>query len=298
MPLDALQLNFNDSNLFALNLVLGLIMFGVALDLKLADFINIAKFPRAVLAGMLGQFVLLPALTFVLVQILQPAPSMALGMFLVAACPGGNVSNFLTHLGRGNTALSISMTAISTVAALIMTPLNFGFWAAQYSGAHRLLTKIALNPWEMGSAILLILGAPLALGLLLAQRYPDFAQRARQPMKRFSILVFALFIVIAFGANWQNFLTHVRYVAFAVFVQNALALAGGYFTAMFLGLEEKDRRAVAIEVGIQNSGLGLGLIFNFFGGLGGAALIAAWWGIWHLISGGLLALFWSRREPL
>ena len=297
MPLDALQLNFNEANLLVLNFVLGLIMFGIALDLQLTDFMNIAKFPRAMLAGMLGQFFILPALTFVLVQILKPAPSIALGMFLVAACPGGNVSNFLTHLSRGHAALSISMTAISTVAALLMTPLNFGFWAAQYSGTQQLLTQIALNPWEMCRAILLILGVPLALGLLLARRFPNFAQRARRPMKYFSIIVFVLFIVIAFGANWQNFLTHVRHVAFAVCLQNALALGGGYFTAFVVGLGEKDRRAVAIEVGIQNSGLGLGLIFNFFGGLGGAALITAWWGIWHLISGGLLALFWSRREP-
>lgn len=297
MPLDALQLNFNEANLLVLNFVLGLIMFGIALDLQLTDFMNIAKFPRAMLAGMLGQFFILPALTFVLVQILKPAPSIALGMFLVAACPGGNVSNFLTHLSRGNTALSISMTAISTVAALLMTPLNFGFWAAQYSGTQQLLTQIALNPWEMCRAILLILGVPLALGLLLARRFPNFAQRARRPLKYFSIIVFVLFIVIAFSANWQNFLTHVRHVALVVCVQNALALAGGYFTAFAMGLKERDRRAVAIEVGIQNSGLGLGLIFNFFGGLGGAALIAAWWGIWHLISGGTLAWFWSRHEP-
>ncbi len=298
MPLDTLQLNFTESNLFALNLVLGLIMFGIALDLKPADFMSIATFPRAICAGMLGQFVLLPALTLALVQIIKPAPSVALGMFLVAACPGGNVSNFLTHLAKGNTALSISMTAASTVAALFMTPLNFAFWAAQYPGTQKLLTKIALNPWEMCSAILLLLGVPLALGLLLAQRYPNFAQRARKPMKHFSMVVFALFVLVAFSANWQNFLTHVRHVAFAVCLQNALALGGGYFTALVLGLKEKDRRAVAIEVGIQNSGLGLGLIFNFFGGLGGAALIAAWWGIWHLISGGLLALIWSRHEPV
>ncbi len=297
MPLDTLQLNFDSSNLVVLNFVLGLIMFGVALDLKLADFMSMATFPRAMLAGMLGQFFVLPALTLVLVQIIKPAPSVALGMFLVAACPGGNVSNFLTHLARGNTALSISMTAASTVAALLMTPLNFGFWASQYPDTQALLTKIALNPWEMCSAILLILGVPLALGLLLARRAPNFARRARKPLRQFSILVFALFIVIAFSANWQNFFTHVRHVAFVVCLQNALALAGGYFTALFLGLKERDRRAVAIEVGIQNSGLGLGLIFSFFGGLGGAALIAAWWGIWHLISGGMLALFWSRREP-
>lgn len=298
MPLDTLQLNFDSSNLLALNFVLGLIMFGVALDLKVADFTSIAKFPRAILAGMLGQFLLLPMLTFALVQIMQPAPSIALGMFLVAACPGGNVSNFLTHLSRGNTALSISMTAISTVAALIMTPLNFGFWAAQYPATQTLLTEIALSPWEMGRAILLILGVPLALGMLFARRYPRLAERMHVPMKRFSLIVFASFIVIAFGANWKNFLTHVRHVALAVCLQNALALACGYFTALFLGLKERDRRAVAIEVGIQNSGLGLGLIFNFFAGLGGAALIAAWWGIWHLISGGSLALFWSRREPV
>lgn len=297
MPLDALRLNFDSSNLFALNLVLGLIMFGIALDLKLADFRNLAAFPRAVFAGMLGQFVLLPALTLALVCVASPAPSIALGMFLVAACPGGNVSNFLTHLAKGNTALSISMTAVSTAAAVLMTPLNFAFWASRPAATQQLLTQIALNPWELCRAILLILGLPLAFGLFLAQRFPQVAARARKPMKYFSIAAFVLFIAAAFTANFQNFLDYVGRVALLVCLHNAAALAAGYGAAFVLRLPERDRRAVAIEVGIQNSGLGLGLIFTFFGGLGGAALVAAWWGIWHLISGSALALFWSRRAP-
>ena len=295
--IDDVVLNFNPTTLGILNVILGLVMFGVALDMRLADFRFALRSPKPVLIGMAGQFLLLPAVTYVLTLVLDPAPSIALGMILVSACPGGNISNFLTHFARGNTALSVGMTAISTVAAIVMTPFNLAFWGSLHPTASGILRQVALDPVEMIVAVLLLLGVPLAAGMVIARYLPGLAARLRKPMQVFSLGFFALFVIGALAANWTYFLHYVGYVVFFVFLQNGFALLVGYLAAFVGGLPERDRRAVAIEVGIQNSGLGLVLIFNFFGGLGGMAVITAWWGIWHIISGLTLATAWARRPP-
>ena len=295
--IDLVRLNFNPQSLWALNAIIGLVMFGVALDLKAADFKAVLTMPKPVVIGLIGQFVLLPAFTFLLVLLIRPAPSIALGMMLVAACPGGNISNFLTHHARGNTALSITMTAISTAVAIVMTPLNLSLWGGLHPGARGILKEVALDPLEMLLAVFLLLGLPMAAGMWTGHRFPRFVLRAHQPVKVFSLAVFGLFVLGALSANWRYFLEYVRFVVVAVFLHNALALVTGYCAAKLSGLPERDRRAVAIEVGIQNSALGLILIFNFFGGLGGMAIVTAWWGIWHIISGLTVATWWSRRDP-
>lgn len=294
-PLDQVQLNFNPGTLLVLNCILGLVIFGIALDMKLADFRRVARFPRAVLIGLASQFLIFPALTFVLVWLLKPQASIALGMMLVAACPGGNISNFMTHFSRGNTALSVTMSAISTMAAVIMTPFNFNLWASLYPEASGLLRSFSLDPLDMLFTILVLLGIPMALGMVVAARHPGFAGRMREPMKVFSLVVFVCFVLGALAANWQHFLNYIGAVILIVIVHNTLALCTGYSLARAAGVGESERRAVAIEVGIQNSGLGLILIFNFFEGLGGMAIIAAAWGIWHLVAGLALASWWRRR---
>ncbi|MBI3094090.1 MAG: bile acid:sodium symporter family protein [Rhodocyclales bacterium] len=295
--IDLVRLNFNPQSLWALNAIIGLVMFGVALDLKLADFKAVLTMPKPVLIGLAGQFVLLPAFTFLLVLVIKPAPSIALGMMLVAACPGGNISNFLTHYARGNTALSITMTALSTAVAIVMTPLNLSLWGGLNPETARILKEVALDPLEMLLAVFLLLGLPMAAGMWTGSRFPRFVERAHKPVKIFSLAVFGLFVLGALAANWRYFLDYVGFVVFAVFLHNGLALVTGYHAAKFAGLPERDRRAVSIEVGIQNSALGLILIFNFFDGLGGMAIVTAWWGIWHIISGLTVATLWSRRPP-
>ncbi len=296
--IDLVRLNFNPQSLWALNAIIGLVMFGVALDLKVSDFKGVVRSPRPVLIGLAGQFLLLPAFTYLLVLAIRPAPSIALGMMLVAACPGGNISNFLAHHARGNAALSISMTAVSTAVAIIMTPLNLSVWGSLYPPTNAILKAVALDPLDMLLAVFLLLGLPLVAGMWAARRLPRLAQRLHKPMKIFSLAVFGLFVVGALAANWRYFLAFVGFVVFAVFLHNALALATGYFAARFAGLPEADRRAVSIEVGIQNSALGLILIFNFFDGLGGMAIVTAWWGIWHIVAGLTVASLWRLRPPL
>lgn len=295
--IDTVRLNFNPQSLIALNVILGFVMFGVALDLRIADFKAVLGARRPVLIGLIGQFLLMPALTFLLVLALRPAPSIALGMMLVAACPGGNISNFLTHYARGNTALSISMTAVSTIVAIVMTPLNLSFWASLHPQTSAILRAVALDPVQMLFTVLVLLGVPMVVGMLTAHHLPRFAERVRRPIRIFSLVVFVGFVVGALAANWRYFLAYVGFVVIAVFLHNALALATGYGAARVAGLPERDRRAVSIEVGIQNSALGLILVFNFFDGLGGMAIVTAWWGVWHLVSGLSVATWWSRHEP-
>jgi BASS family bile acid:Na+ symporter len=165
--IDALQLNLGEGGLKVMNVSLAVIMFGVALELTIQDFKDIAKNPKSTLIGSFSQFILLPFLTFVLVWLMQPAPSIALGMFMVAACPGGNISNFFSLLAKGNAALSVSMTAIATLLAIVMTPLNFTFWASLYSPTNAILQEISLDLWKVFEIIVLILGVPLVLGMIV-----------------------------------------------------------------------------------------------------------------------------------
>ncbi len=295
-PVDEISLNFSTGTILLLNVILGLIMFGVALDVRVDDLRDVVRNPKGPVIGLVAQFALLPAFTYLLTQIIDPAPSIALGMILVGSSPGGNISNFITHLARGNTMLSIGMTAASTLLATVMTPLNFAFWGSLDPDTNALLTSISLDPVELVLTIALLLAVPVALGMTLQARRPALANRLKKPMRIFSIGFFVLFVVVAFASNFQNFLDYVGLVAVAVLIHNAVALATGYGAASLFRLPERDRRAISIEVGIQNSALSLALIFSFFDGLGGMALVAAWWGIWHIISGMTLARFWASRS--
>lgn len=293
--IDQVRLNFDTTTLTILNVLIGLIMFGVALDIRTEDFRRVVRDPRGPLIGLGAQFLLLPAFTFLLIQVIDPLPSIALGMLMVAACPGGNFSNFLASYSKSNAALSVSMTAISTALAIVATPLNLSFWGSRNEATNAILTEVSLDPMDLFVTILLILGIPLVLGMLVAARTPDFAAKLRTPMRRISLVLFGGFVIGALAGNWQHFLDNVGAVAFAVAIHNGLALVIGYWAARGTGNHRYDSRAISIEVGIQNSALALVLIFGFFDGLGGMAIIAAWWGVWHLISGLTVAAWWRRR---
>jgi len=293
--IDSIRLNFEPQSLVVLNVILGILMFGVALDIKFDDFRRIVRDPRGPLVGLGAQFFLLPAATFVLTLILDPAPSVALGMMLVAACPGGNVSNFMTYLARGNAALSVAMTAVSSSAAVIMTPLNITLWATLNPKTRPVLQEIAMDPVALLGTLVVILGIPLTLGMLVGHRWPGVTARVRRPLRIGGAIIFLAFIVIGLKNNWQFFLADLTPVFLAVILHNACALSLGYAVARLMRLPEYDARAISIEVGIQNSGLGLVLIFTFFQGLGGMAIVAAWWGVWHIVAGLSLAGLWSFR---
>ena len=240
-------------------------------------------------------FLLLPALTFLQVLLFQPEPGIALGMFMVAACPGGNVSNFMTYLSRGNNALSVSLTALATLLAVIMTPLNLQFWGSLYLPTREILEKVALAPGEMVKLVLLLLAIPLLLGMLTRHYFPAIALRLARKLKWTSLIFFLILIVLALYDNSEVLQAHLQDVFWMVLLHNAIALGAGYGLASLMQLDRQDRRTLAIETGIQNSGLGLLLIFTFFDQLGTMALLTAAWGIWHLVSGLALSGYWSSR---
>jgi len=173
LPVDEIRLNFNPASLAVLNGVLAFLMFGIALDTRIDDFRRVLRMPVAFTVGIVAQLIALPAITFGLTLLLQPGPSIALGMILVACCPPGNVSNILTHRANGNVALSVSMTAVSNAIAIVAMPLNFAFWGGIHPTAAPLLKTIALDPVEMFGHILLIIGVPFVLGLWCSHQFPN-----------------------------------------------------------------------------------------------------------------------------
>ncbi len=273
-------------------------MFGVALDITIADFSNLKKSPKPVILGVLAQFILVPLTTLILVYIIKPQASIALGMFMIAACPGGNVSNFMTKLAKGNTALSVSLTAFATAAALLMTPINLAFWSNLYNPTSQILQNININPLEVAKIVLLILGLPLLLGMFVRNKQPVFAKKASRILKPISILIFLTFIGIAFYNNLAIFKSHIHYVFYIVIIHNIALYLVGYHLAKAGKLSFKNKKTLTIETGIQNAGLGLMLVFIFFDGLGGMALLVAFWGIWDILSGLLLAFYWNRKSKI
>jgi bile acid:Na+ symporter, BASS family len=307
--LDHVRLNFSPSSLIFLNIALSFVMFGVALDIKLENFEEIIKKPKSALVGMISQTFLLPAFTFLLVLLLNPTPTIALGMILVAACPGGNISNFISSMARGNVALAISLTAISTSLAIFFTPFNFAFWGGFYVdfyNAHTatgLLRPLEIDKYQMFQTVFILLGIPVFAGLLVAKKFPKFTQKIKKPINRGSLLFFVLMVIAMLSANFSQFISYVHLVFIFVLLQNGIAMSTGYFFGKLNRLTQTDQRTLAIETGIHNSGLALALIFNpkIFPPemeLGGMAIIAAWWGIWHIISGLAVAYFWSRKPVL
>jgi bile acid:Na+ symporter, BASS family len=293
--IDQVQLNFSPASLMALNVILAFILFGIALDLKISDFKRVAAMPKEVAVGLSGQIILLPLLTVALIYFYNPIPSMALGMIMVASCPGGNLSNFMTHYAKGNAALSVTLTTLATLLAIIATPFNFWFWGNIIPSTSPIMKSIDLPVWGMVFQVFLLIGIPLSAGLAVSHKFPHIAKKAKKPMKFLSLIFFGLFVMLALLGNWQYFKQYIHIIFLIVLMHNGIAFLGAYGWASIFGIRKAEKRAITLEVGLQNSGLALILIFNFFGGMGGMAIIAAFWGMWHIISGLILASYWSKR---
>lgn len=296
VDIDNLNLVVSVDQLFWINICLGFLMFGVALDIKLEDFKALLRTPKPILAGLASQWLLLPFLTFVLVLILQPHPGVALGMMMVAACPGGNISNFLVHLSKGNAALSVTLTSITTVLAFIVTPLNLIFYGNQYEPTQEILKEFELDPLKLIWILVQLVMIPLVLGLFFVYYLPKLTEKIKKPVKLISMLIFSGIVVGALVSNADKLLIYIRLVFILVLIHNALAFAAGWSLSKLIGLNWKDRTTIMFETGIQNSGLGLIIIYNFYDGMGSMVLVAAWWAIWHLISGFALAGFINYRN--
>ena len=307
--LDELEVTMNGGSTL-LNAVLALVMFGVALGINPATFLDIIKNPKSILTGIICQMLFMPALTLVLIMVMGQwiSPMIALGMILVASCPGGNISNFITSLSRGNSELSVSLTAFNTAVCVFTTPLNFAFWGKMYlnfAGNHYIgeLPELVIPLGDIFQSIFIIMGIPLVLGILCGQYLPKVANVLKKPLQYLSIAVFIAMVVIIFTGNLDVFKVCIKYIFLVVLLHNLLALGIGFGTSTLLKLPYKDRRTITIETGIQNSGLGLVLLLNpnifpevgAWADNGGMLVITAWWGVWHIISGLTLAFLWRVR---
>ena len=305
--LDALDVHMGGGGgMLALNIVLAIVMFGVALGIKPKTFIDILKNPRSVIIGMICQLILLPALTFVLCITFKSilTPMVSLGMILVAACPGGNISNFITSLCKGNSELSVSLTAINTALCVFTTPFNFSFWGSMYIrfADKRIpdLPELSIPIGDIFTTIFILLGIPLVLGVLCGHYLPKATKVLKKPLQYLSIVFFIGMVVIAFAGNFNAFVKCIFYIFTIVLIHNLLALGIGFGTSTLLKTPFRDRRTITIETGIQNSGLGLALLLNpkifdpvVWANNGGMLVIVGWWGIWHIISGLALAISWK-----
>lgn len=298
--IDDIRLNFSEGGLLYMNITLAIIMFGVALDIKYEHFKNIVQYPKSAILGVFSQIVVLPALTYILVILLNPPPSIAMGMILIAACPGGNISNFISALAKANVALSVSLTAISTLTATFVTPINFAFWGGMYvryfEKARHLNVPIEIDFLQMAQTVFILLGVPLIAGMWIGYKFPEISKKYHKTIRTTSIILYMTFIVGALIANAKYIPMVILPLGFVVMLLNAQTLFTGYFVSTIFKLPRADRRTISIETGIQNSGLALVLIFNpkLFNANGGMAFMAAWWGIWQMITGIGLAYLLSK----
>lgn len=308
--LSSVTINFGEGGMMIVNIILAFVMFGVALGIKTQTFKDVFRNPKSVIIGLLMQWIGLPAVTFIVCLILNPVitPMVALGMILVACCPGGNISNFISSLSKGNIELSVYMTAVSTAFAPIITPLNFFVWGNLYSQIVSIRAQIPtlhIPFMPMLEQILLLLGVPIVLGLVFAKYFPNATKKITKPAQIISILLFIGMVIVSFSQNFQIIVDNIIYIFFIVLLHNACALSTGYLGGTLAKLPQRDRRSLTVEVGIQNSGLGLILLFNpaifppevWHSHYGGMLLITAWWGIWHIVSG-LTVAYLFRRKPL
>jgi bile acid:Na+ symporter, BASS family len=279
-----------------LSLVLATMVFSVALELRVDDFRRVAQTPRAVVCGLIPQFILLPVGTWAATLVLDLPPAVEAAMILVAACPGGSLSNVITHFGRGNTALSVSVSAVASVIALVATPFNFSWMVASNPATAGWLRRLDIDPSGIWVSLLLLLALPMSLGLIVAYRFPALTRRIQKPLANFSLVALLAFIVLGLIKERQLLTLGLLPMLLIVVLHNACGLFFGWATSVAMRVNERDRRAVMIEGGMQNSGLALGIIAVQFASDLNMVIIASLWGIWHIVSGLTLAFYWRHKD--
>jgi len=279
-----------------LSLVLATMVFSVALELRVADFRRVAEAPRAVVAGLVPQFLLLPVATWGATLLLDLPPNTEAAMMLVACCPGGSLSNVVTHHGRGNTALSVSISAVAALMALFLTPFNFTWMVASNPATAAWLRQLDIDASAIWWSLLALLAVPMALGLLCSHRFPALTQRIQKPLGTFSLVALLAFIVLGLIKERQLLTAQLLPQLLVVVLHNAAGLLLGGLAAWAFRVAERDRRAIIIEGGMQNSGLALGIIAVQFNADLGMVIVASLWGMWHIVSGMSLASWWRFKD--
>ena len=288
--LDSLRIVLDPLGQAGVVIALMLVMFGVALGLQVKDFRILASEPSLYAGGVVAQVLVLPLVTFGLIHLISPPPSIALGMIVVACCPGGSVSNLLTYLSRGDVAVSVALTATSSMLAAFLTPVSTLFWAQAYEPTAKLLASLEVSPLLFIGQTTLLLAIPLAAGMIVAVHAPDFAMRIRKRTTLTGAAVLGGTIIYGIVYFYPILWPAVGLLASVTIIHNTIAFATGATIGWVLSRQSAVRRALTFEIGIQNSGLALIILLAQLKGVGGAAAIAAVWGVWHLIAGGLLVI--------
>ena len=269
-----------------INYLLGLVMFGMGLTLNLQDFKIVFSRPKDVTIGCLAQFTVMPLLAWTLARLFSLDEALALGVVLVGCCPGGTASNVITYLAKGDLALSVGMTGVSTLLAPFLTPLLT--WALAGKSIH-------VDVASMFLSILWVVILPIVVGLIVKWLWPRFTEKATDYLPAFSSLAIALIVGIIISANADKLLAGGLTIVVVVILHNVCGLGLGYLTGRLLNMSEAKKRAVSIEVGMQNSGLASSLATLHFAAYPLATIPGAVFSVWHNISGALVAYLYRRR---
>lgn len=294
--LDAIRVSVNEETRLALTISLAIMMFSVALTLKPADFAFLGKRPKMFFGGVLTQILLLPVMTLGLAHLIAPTPSIAFGMIVVASCPGGNVSNLMVLMARGNAAYSVSLTAASSALAFIITPVSILFWASLYPPTAELIRTIEIETLPFILQTAAALGLPLAIGMTISATAPTVAARIQPFVYGLSICILIALVVFGVTGNWGVLMAVGAIIVPVAMLHNAAAFGLGALAGRVLGVDPASRRALTFEIGIQNAGLGLIILLTQFPTLGGAAAVTALWAVWHLFAGLGLAIAFRLRD--
>jgi bile acid:Na+ symporter, BASS family len=291
--IDQIPLNFSPGIGIAVAVMVGFLVFAVSLDLTWEELLRVIKRAKAPLIGLIAQFGILPAVAFVVGMYLIDVPSIALGLLLVTCCPGGALSNYLTRVAGGNVATSISMTTVSTLFSIILTPILFALWASLNISTHGLIQDISLEPYRVIMTLLLMLVIPVTAGMLLYAKRPDTANRIRGIIRHLAGIVFAMIVATIIASNFKSLAQLAQVALLPVLLTFLISVGLGWGLGLLTGLMAADRRAVAIEVAFQNVALAIGLGITFFPSIAGIAAVAILWGIVHLTLGFGLAITWN-----
>lgn len=294
--INQIPFNFDPRIGMIVGVMVGLLVFAVSLDLTWEKLLSVIKRPKAPTIGLIAQFGVLPAVAFIAGLYLTDEPSIALGLLLVTCCPGGALSNYLTGVASGDVATSISMTTVSTLFSIVLTPVLFAFWASINPSTLAVLQNIRMDPQRIIMTLLIMLVIPVTAGMLLRGKRPNTANNIRGVTRRTAGIVFAIIVAIIIGGNLKSLALFAQVAILPVLFTFVIAVGLGWGLGWLAGLIAAERRAVAIEVAFQNVALAIGLGIAFFPSLGGIAAVSILWGIVHLVLGFGLAITWNRIQ--
>ena len=269
----------------AINYLLGVVMFGMGLTLNLKDFKIVFSRPKDVIIGCLAQFTIMPLLAWGLSKAFQLDEALALGVVLVGCCPGGTASNVITYLAKGDLALSVGMTGVSTLLAPLLTPLLT--WALAGK-------SVDVDVAGMLLSILWVVILPIVIGLVIKWIWPKFTEQATDYLPAFSSVAIAFIVAIVIAANASKLMAGGMMIVMVVVLHNLCGLSLGYLIGRLLGLTEAKKRAISIEVGMQNSGLASSLATIHFAAYPMATIPGAIFSVWHNISGAIVARIYTK----